>query len=90
MRMSKEERAILLDNLIALRPLMMSNEKIIELLGLNSSTFYLWKQGRRLPRVASILKLAEYLNVEAIDLYTKKLVVDFTYYFVENTNEKVG
>lgn len=85
--MNKEEKEILLSNLKTLKPFVKGTKNLTKLMGIDESTYYLWCQGRRTPKPVSLMKLAEELKISPVDLYTKKLVIETCFNFVEPENQ---
>ena len=80
--MKKEEVKILLENLKTLKPFFKNMKNLIDFMEIDESTYYLWCQGKRIPNPVSIMKLARKLQIDALDLYTKRLVITYKYEFI--------
>ena len=79
--LTREDVKLLVENLNKLKPIVKGENDLLESMGIDEETYDIWCRGRRIPNALSVIKLAKNLQMDVLDLYTKKLVVAYTYEF---------
>lgn len=78
---SRDDVKLLVENLKKLRYIVKSEKNLLNNMGIDEETYDIWCRSRRIPNALSIMKLANSLDMNVLDLYTKRLVITYTYNF---------